>query len=264
MKLNKLIIAAVIIYSTSNYVVAQEYKIPAENTKDGKLSVVNFPGDLPVEGYNGKDIIISIDGDESNATPERAKGLKPVYSGGTDNTGLGLSVEKNGNQVTVTCLLPITRRNDYKIKMPENMAFKYQSGCERAGEVNIRGIKNEIEIKTCQSVTLKDISGPAVVSTISGNIDVIFTEIPSNNPCSLSSISGEVDVTLPVKTAANLEMKSISGAIYSDFDFPSAPATDKNMKRYGGGNNISHKLNGGGFDLSLVSVSGNVYLRKGK
>ena len=174
---------------------------------------------MPVEGYNGKDIIITWDGDESNSTPDRAKGLKPVYSGGTDNTGMGLSVEKNGNQVSITCLLPITQNKDYKIKMPENMAFKYESGCERAGDINIRGIKNEIEIKTCQSVTLKDISGPAVVSTIAGNIDVIFSDIPTNNPCSLSSISGEVDVTLPVKTAANLEMKSISGTIYSDFDF---------------------------------------------
>lgn len=260
MYLNKLIIAAVVIYSSVYTMQAQEYKIPADNTKDGKLSVVNFPGDLPVEGYNGKDIVITMTGNESTATPDRAKGLKPVYSGGTDNTGLGLSVEKNGNQITITCLLPITRRNDYKIKMPENMAFKYESGCERAGEVSIRSLKNEIEIKTCQSVALKDISGPAVVSTIAGNIDVTFSDIPMDKPCSLSSISGEVDVTLPVKTAANLEMKSISGTIYSDFDFPS---NDKSMKRVGG-NNLSYKLNGGGFDLSLVSVSGNIYLRKGK
>lgn len=255
-----MIIVAVALYISADSANAQDFKIAVENSKDGKLSLINFVGDLPIEGYNGKEIIITSMG-EPVTTPDRAKGLKPVYSAGTDNTGMGLSVDKNGNQVTVTCLLPFTRNGDFKIKVPENLAIKYESSCERQGDVSVQGIKNEIEIKTCHSINLKEVSGPLVLSTIAGNIDVVFSGQIAGEPSSISSISGEVDVTLPGQTGTNLELKSISGNIYSDFDFPQ---TDKKDLKQIGGNNLNYKLNGGGFGLNLVTVSGNVYLRKGK
>lgn len=258
MKILKLFIAtAVAIYSYGDSSKAQELKIPAENTKDGKLTLINFMGDLPIEGYNGKEILITSTA-EAVSVPARAKGLKPVYTAGTDNTGIGLSVEKNGNHITITCLLPLTRPGSYKIRVPENLALKYESGCERAGDINIQGIKNEIEINSCHSMTLKSVTGPLVLSTIGGNIDVIFAEPLSGKPCSISSVSGEVDVTLPSRTGADIDLQSVTGNIYSDFDFP-----EKNQKvKQIGGNNVNHKLNGGGFGLNLVSISGSVYLRK--
>jgi DUF4097 and DUF4098 domain-containing protein YvlB len=146
------------------------------------------------------------------------------------------------------------------LKVPENLALKMNSGCERSNSIIIHGMKNEIEVKTCQSITLKDVTGPLVLSTISGNIDVVFETISTDKPCSINSISGEVDVTLPAKTAATLEMKTISGTIYSDFDFSETP---KKMKQVGG-NDLKYQLNGGGAVFSFVTVSGNVYLRKGK
>jgi len=71
---------------------AQEYKIQVQNTKDGKLTLNQFPGDLPIEGYSGNEIVIV--SDHSTKPPERAKGLTAVYSQGTDNTGLAVAVEK--------------------------------------------------------------------------------------------------------------------------------------------------------------------------
>jgi len=31
----------------------QEYKIPIQNSRDGRLILTNFTGDLPIEGFNG-------------------------------------------------------------------------------------------------------------------------------------------------------------------------------------------------------------------
>jgi lia operon protein LiaG len=236
--------------------VAQEYKIPVENSKEGKLTITDFPNDIPVEGYTGNEIIIT--SDHFNETPERAKGLKPVYPAGTDNTGLALSVEKNGNQVSIQCLLPITQSANYKIKVPDNFSLRIKSGCARSGSVEIQNMKNEIEINVCQSIKLKNVSGPLVLSTISGNIDVAFAELSKDKPISIASISGEIDVSIPAKTAADLEMGTVSGNMYSDFDFQA----DKKQMRRIGGNSINSALNGGGVDLKITSVSGNIYLRK--
>jgi lia operon protein LiaG len=259
MKTMKLSMLAIILLLSAAFVNGQEYKIQVQNVKEGKLVLKNFPGDLPVEGYSGTEIIISSSATD-RVTPERAKGLKPIYPGGTDNTGLGLDVQKNGSQVSVVCLLPITRREDYKIKVPDNLAIDIESGCERASAITVSNMKNEIDIKNCQNINLKGVSGPLVLSTISGEINVTFSNISLSSPFSISSISGEIDVTLPAKSPVNLVMGTISGGLYSDFEFPK---TEKNLKKVGG-NELKYSLNGGGVKFTLATVSGNIYLRKGQ
>jgi lia operon protein LiaG len=258
MKKNYIIIILTILFS-SNFAFSQEYKVAVENSKDAKLTLSDFPNSLPIEGYSGKEIIITSSSSRFNEVPDRAKGLKPVYAGGVDNTGLGLSVEKSGNQVIIKCLLPITQSGDYKIKVPDNLSLKIKSGCERSNNITVQNMKNEIEINVCHSITLKNVTGPLVLSNISGDINVSFSEISKDKPISIASVSGEIDIMLPAKTPVDLEMGTVSGNMYSDFDFPSG---DKQMRRIGG-STISTQLNGGGVNLKLNTVSGNIYLRKG-
>ena len=237
---------------------AQEYKVTVENTKEGQLTLEDFPGDLPVEGYSGNEIIITATSGRFDP-PDRAKGLKPIYGEGTDNTGIALTMEKNGNKVSFRCLLPITRHGDYRIKVPDNFALKIHRGCERGGETTVQNIKNEIDFDGCHEVKLKNVTGPLVISTISGGVDVVFSEISKDKSISIASVSGEVDVTIPAKAGVDVNMSTVSGNMYSDFDF--APDS-KDMRRVGG-SSIHSPLNGGGTDLRLSNVSGNIYLRKG-
>jgi lia operon protein LiaG len=238
---------------------AQQFKVTVENTKDGQIELDDFPGDLPVEGYSGNEIIITSSSGRFEA-PERAKGLKPIYGGGgTDNTGIGLDMEKNGNKVSFHCLLGMGRSADYHVKVPDNLVVKIHRSCEKGGETTIQNFKNEIDFDGCNGVKLKNVTGPLVVSSIGGEVSVVFTDISKDRPISISSIGGEVDVTLPAKAAVDLEMSTISGGMYSDFDFP---ADNKEMRKVGGGK-VRTQLNGGGTDLKLNTISGNIYLRKG-
>jgi lia operon protein LiaG len=133
---------------SANFLLAQEHRIAVQNPKDATLVLNDFYSELPIEGYAGNEIIITATG--RFETPERAKGLKPVYPGGTDNTGIALSVEKNGNDIRVRCLQPITNHEgSYKLKVPESMALRIKSGCERNSSVNIQNMKNEVEVDIC-------------------------------------------------------------------------------------------------------------------
>jgi len=237
---------------------AQDYKIAVQNTKEGKLTLNDFPNDLPVEGYSGNEIVIT--SDMPGKAPDRAKGLQPVYAGGTDNTGMAISMEKNGSQVTLQCLLPVTKSANYKIKVPDNFSVEVDNECGHSGDVVVQNIKGEVAIENCQSIQVKNVSGPLVLSTISGDINIAFTTLNSDRPISLASVSGEIDVTVPVKLGLDVELETVSGAIYSDFDFP---ADDKKMKRIGG-NSVKSQLNGGGASIKITNVSGNIYFRKGQ
>jgi hypothetical protein len=238
---------------------AQEYKVTVENTKDGELTLEEFTGDLPIEGYSGNEIIITCEGERFDV-PERAKGLKPVYGGGTDNTGIALFMEKNGNKVSFRCLLGIGKSANYHIRVPENLALKIHRGCEKGGETTIENMKNEVDFDGCQEVNLKKVTGPLVISTISGGVNVVFSEISKEKPISIAAISGEVDVTIPATAAVDLEMSNMSGNMYSDFDLSQ---DSKSMRRVGGGN-VRATLNGGGTAIKINSISGNIYLRKGQ
>jgi hypothetical protein len=259
MKRMKISLIALLIFCTAGIISAQEYKITTTNNKDGRIIIKDFSGQLPIEGYNGTDIIITSTS-EDLTPPEKAKGLKPVFPAGTDNTGIGLDVEKTDNVITITCLLPFTRDGEYKMKAPENLSIELSSGCERNNDVTVKNMKNEIDLKTCHDIKLENVTGPLVLSTISGNIDITYSNINSAKSSSVHSVSGDIDITLPVKTATDLELNVVSGAIYSDFDFSES---QKNLKKIGG-NETNFALNGGGFKYSIGSVSGNIYLRKGQ
>ncbi len=239
-------------------VTGQEYKVAVQNPASTRVILKDFNGKLPIEGYAGTDIVISSASGKIEV-PEKAKGLKPVFPGGTDNTGIGIDVQKSENTITITCLVPFTRESEYKMKMPENVAVEITSGCERSNDIVMKGMKNEIDIQICHNIELKDVTGPLVLSTIDGNIDVTYSSINTTKSSSVKSVSGDVDITLPVKTAVSLDLNTISGAVYSDFDFPS---TKKDLKRIGG-NDMNYDLNGGGSRFTISSVSGNVFLRKG-
>ncbi|HLN56645.1 MAG TPA: DUF4097 family beta strand repeat-containing protein [Bacteroidales bacterium] len=258
MKTNRFGILTLLIFLFALKLPAQDYKIAAPTGRDGKVILKNFSGPLPVEGYQGNEILVSST-EGKPETPERARGLKPVYPGGTDNTGLGLSVQKEGNTVMITCLLPFTRSSGYSLRIPENLSIELESGCEYSNSVSITGIKNEIAIKSCHGIDLKNITGPVVLSSISGDINISFGSTISDKTSSINAISGDVDITLPSKTQVSIDLSTINGAFYSDFDIAD---TQKNMKRIGG-NNLNFDLNGGGFKFDIVTVSGNVYLRKG-
>ncbi len=254
----KISLIGLILLFSAGILSAQEFKIPTTNSKDTRLVLKDFSGALPIEGYNGTDIIITSTSDDFTP-PEKAKGLKPIFPAGTDNTGIGLDVEKSENVINVSCLLPFTRAGEYKLKVPENLSVEITSGCERNAEISIQNMKNEIDIKTCHDIKLKDVTGPLVLSTISGNIDITYSTINSAKSSSVNSISGDIDVTLPAKTATDLELRTVSGAFYSDFDFSDSK---KDLKKVGG-NEMNYSLNGGGFTFNIGTVSGNIYLRKG-
>lgn len=237
---------------------AQEFKVSVENTKDGKLALDDFGGELAIEGYPGNEIVIT----PSNGrfeTPDQAKGLKPIYAAGTDNTGVGVAMEKNGNHITLRCLLPITKRSNYRVRVPENLAIEITRDCAGGGMTTISNVKNEIDFQGCHDIDLKNVSGPLVISTISGRVNVAFSELSRDKSISIATVSGPIDVTLPAKAGFNLEMGTVSGNMYSDFDLQSSKG---DMQRVGGGN-LRAQVNGGGVDVKLTTVSSSIFLRKG-
>lgn len=257
-------------------ITAQEYRIPTSNTKDGKLILENFVGELQVEGYEGKDVVFlrtSFDGDKNFTSTKLVKEKR-------DDSGIGLHIEINDNQVIATCLLPDLNLSVYKVKVPNNFSLKVKSDCERSKGVIVSGLRNDVDVNNCQGIELLDISGSIVLSSISGNIKLkncaldkdatisitaisgnisaTLSQINTNEPIFLNSISGNIVLTLPPKISANFSLNSVSGRITSDFDYPA----DRENSLVG--TRMDFQANGGGVLIKANTVSGNIVLRKGE
>ena len=90
------------------------------------------------------------------------------------------------------------------------------------------------------------------LETISGDIEIRG----HNGPLRAKTISGFVDIDRLLSTAADLEFKSVTGEIYTDFDIKLNDNSSAYSKK------VAASLNGGGSSVKAESVSGDIYFRK--
>lgn len=241
---------------------AQEYIYKPQGTiANTKVVLKNLYADLIIEGTSGGEIIISTS--DYQGLPEKAKGLKPLSATGPENTGIGLNIKQEGNEIIISSASREANDSEYLIKLPKNIKVQIDMNSWQAGDLLVKGMNNEVEAKS-QSGDIKfvDVTGPIIAHTLSSDIDVVFTSINQSTPTSISSTSGDIDITLPAGAKGTFSMSSISGEVYTDMDFDFS--TEKDLKRFGGGMSASATLGGGGVDVSLKSVSGDIFIRKAK
>jgi DUF4097 and DUF4098 domain-containing protein YvlB len=94
------------------------------------------------------------------------------------------------------------------------------------------------------------------VKSISADIETTF----DGGELSLETISGDVDIKLPASQNISLKASTISGDIYSDLTFEYLDG-GKGLKETVGVK-LDAKLNNGGKNLQLKSISGNILLRR--
>lgn len=194
----------------------KEYKL---NKSTGKLHI-NLNGAL-IEGYDGNEIIFSSQNAQDEEEDERAKGLQAISgSGYKDNTGLGINVTEEGQDVYVN---PVGNGIDnglLSIRIPKQMAIVFTDNKAFFAEpITIKNIKGEIEVATSHNkIVLENNSGPMNITTIHGSVDAIF-ENDIKGPVSIISIYNHVDVTLPTATKANLELGTHYGKLYAANEF---------------------------------------------
>tara|TARA_R110002020_G_scaffold454448_6_gene670243 strand:- start:173169 stop:173921 length:753 start_codon:yes stop_codon:yes gene_type:complete len=195
--------------------------------------------------------------EKSFKIPEKAKGLKLVGDG-VANTDIGFSVIKDGNNLLVKNLRN-TDNGETVIYLPasQNISVK-SSGLHN---IEVSGFTGEIEANAdvTGAITISDVTGPITAHTNTGKVEVIFNKVNQSSPISISTATGEVDVTLPAYTPADLSLNSTMGEIYTNFDL-SLP--DKNGLKAISTKKVVGSINDGGVKIQLNSATGNIYLRK--
>ncbi len=201
---------------------------------------------------------------------ERSKGLKPLSSETNDNTGLGLSIENEGNVFKVSKILSSAFNKEFEFRIPNKCTLvinDMHSGTMTSygkSVYKITGISGEINIKSLNSdLNLADITGPVVATMTNGSVEVNYSKVTPDKPNSFMSVNGFVDISLPSGTKADLKLNTVNGEAFTDFEidaknnkYSQLPGPDMKMFKLEG------TINGGGVPISVQSVNGNIYLRR--
>jgi len=130
-------------------------------------------------------------------------------------------------------------------------------------DLKFSNLEGEIEINaTNANIALENITGPAVVYLSSGNIIADFSQLNQKYPVLFTTMNGEIDLSLPSNTKANLIITNLTNSqTFTDFDFDFDDDNNSYYKEFLG-NKIKCQINGGGVEMQLRATNGDVFIRK--
>ena len=186
---------------------------------------------VSVEGYDGDEVII--EAENVPQIPKEAEGLRPVGTGGLDNTQIGLSVNIIDNALNITTVLK--GEATYKLRIPRELGLQAKSkNTAYWGEespLRVQGLSGNIEIMTNQdNIELIDVTGPIVANSNQGKIKIVFNEKMSDKPSSISAHGDNIDISLPETAAILFSVAAREGNFFTDLDLKPYTAPKKEDK----------------------------------
>ncbi|MGC4038322.1 MAG: DUF4097 family beta strand repeat-containing protein [Chitinophagaceae bacterium] len=235
--------------------------------KTYSLDVGLVSGSITIIGYDGKDILIDGkgDGDENQNENKNQNGMRRISS-----HNLSIVAEEKNNKVNVHTDRP-NRTIRLTIKIPKG-AGTIKLETVNDGDIEVSNTNGEMEISnTNGSIKLRDVSGSVVANSVNGDVTATFKSVDAQAAMAFSTLNGNVDVTFPASLKANVKLKSEQGDVFTDFDVvvdrtpPNAERTKEgNMYRLNIKDWIYGKIGGGGPEIMMNNMNGNIYARKSK
>lgn len=247
----------------------EQLSIPLSDPgKPGTLKVHLIRGSIRVTGYNGNQVVIDAttkQADKSEKPRENVEGMKRI----SKNGAMDISATEENNVVNVSSKL-FNSHMELNIKVP--MKFSLNVGTINEGDVLVENVDGVLEITNVNGdIRLSNISGSAVANTVNGLLKANFKSVDTKSPMAFSTLNGNVDVTLPPTAKFDVKIKSDQGEIYSDFDVDVEKGVQQATKTAKDGmykvsieDWVKGKVNGGGSEIMMKNMNGNIFLRKAK
>ncbi len=269
MKIAGLIILSLVIGTNSfgQSGTTEQLTVPLSSPgKQYSLKINLVSGSIKVTGTDGKDIIINVtprDSEDEEESKVVENGMKRISNHGSYE----VTAKEADNNVTVNTGNP-NKAIDLDLKIPQDVKLKI--GTVNDGDIEVENVKGDLEVNNVNDkITLTDISGSVVANTVNGDVNVTFKAVDSKAPMAFSTLNGDVNVTLPADTRANLKLKSDDGDVFSDFDIDIDKTSAKTEKTNEPGlyrikkdDWVYGKINGGGPEMMMKNMEGNIYVKK--
>jgi len=142
---------------------------------------------------------------------------------------------------------------DYEVRLPAGVEFE---GNVVSGDIQAEGLRSNVSVNTVEGEISVVTTGRAWANTVSGDIEIEMGDF-SGGDLDFHTVSGDIILWLPSDFSAEVDFSSLSGDFDTDFEMNIQGKRSRWV-----GSHIEGTIGGGGRDLSINTVSGNVELRR--
>ncbi len=142
---------------------------------------------------------------------------------------------------------------EYEVHVPAGVSFE---GSLVSGSVQADALRSDVRANTVDGDITISTTGRAWGNTVSGDMEIEMGEVGPED-LDFNTVSGDIVLWLPNDFAADVDFESLSGDFSSDFDI-----TISSRRHRWIGSRVQGTIGGGGRDLTLRTVSGNVEIRR--
>lgn len=187
----------------------------SDPAKPGRIRLHAMWGDITVSGADTPEVTIVSNIKNKSAPEKRPDGLRRLDS------EISYSAAEKDNVITVELggegPFPTDGDASIAITAPRSTSVVIENSL--GGDVTVKDLAGDAEIRCLNGeVHLKQISGSALVETMNGEIQATFAKVPEGKPLSFTSMNGEISVSVPADTKANVRLRTQNGGVYTDFD----------------------------------------------
>jgi hypothetical protein len=218
---------------------------------------------IEVIGEERKDVALTITLSSGRRKIVMPSGAKTLSGGGS-----GLEISERDNRVSVDSepsQSPIT----IVARVPRRAQLDISTVNE--GQIIVRDIVGDLELENVNGpITATNITGSVIAESVNNPITVGLSGVATGTATSLSSLNGDITLTLPAAARAELHLDTGEGEIVSDFELdvkPSKPLIERKEGR--GGVSVSMEdiivatVNGGGPVIRVKTLNGSIKIGKG-
>ena len=248
---------------------------PAQSQPETIVVPLSRPGDpmsmsidilsarIEVIGEERKDVSLQVTLSGGRRKIVMPSGTKTLSGGGS-----GLEVSERDNRISIESDAP---PNPITIvaRVPRRASLNLSTTND--GEIVVRNVVGDLQLENINGpITATNITGSVIAETVNTPIEVGLTAVAAGGATSLSSLNGDVTLTLPASAKAELHLDSAHGEIVSDFELdvkPSKPIIERTQGR--GGVSVRMEdvtiatVNGGGPVIRIKTLNGAIKIAKG-
>jgi DUF4097 and DUF4098 domain-containing protein YvlB len=138
---------------------------------------------------------------------------------------------------------------DYTLRVPQSVALELRTV---NGRIATRGTDGSLDIVTVNGAVDFDTAGTREVSahTVNGRVKARFRD--SFQGASLKTVNGSVDAVLPASASFACDLSQVNGDFEASFPL--------SIHSRPGSRRVSGEVNGGRYDLRIVTVNGDIHL----
>lgn len=221
---------------------------------NGKVSVSNVNGSITVEAWDRNEVKLEVtkiaDSKETLQDIEiRIDSRADYFEAETDygrwnRNGNGNKNWNNSRKLEV----------EFRLSVPRGAVLDEIETVN--GSVTVSNFTNYTEISAVNgSVRATNLRGTAKLSTVNGTTYADFERLQSSDKIDLSTVNGEVNLTLPSDINATVKADTVNGSIKNDFGLPVRKGKYVGKDLYG-------KIGSGETNIKLNSVNGGLSINR--